>query len=144
MLYGSKAARRYGYSSARVKAMQSRLLSKKSIDDITNAKDIDSVVSILFNSEFKHDLEEFGGLEIRSEMIDFALSKNMAKNITKLILIAPATERKIVRSIVGKWALYNIKLAMEAKDKKKYFDSIARYIVDIGRYDSSAIKEAMR
>ncbi|MDE1851948.1 MAG: V-type ATPase subunit [Candidatus Micrarchaeota archaeon] len=144
MMYGSKAARRYGYSSARVKVMQSRLLSKKAVDDIANAKDVESVVSILFNSDLKKELEEFGGLGIPAEMIDFALSKNMAKNITKLISIAPTTERKLVRSIVGKWALYNIKLAIEAKDKRKDFDSIARYIVDIGRYDSSAIKEAMR
>ncbi|MDE1822967.1 MAG: V-type ATPase subunit [Candidatus Micrarchaeota archaeon] len=144
MLFGESAARHFGYSSARVRVMKSRLLSKKTIDDVVSAKDISSVISILFNSDYKHEIEEFGGQEIKNERIDFALSKNMAKQLTKLIEISPSTERKITRTIVGKWALYNIKLAMEAKDKKQGFDSIARYVVDVGKYNSSVIKEAMR
>ncbi|MDE1860644.1 MAG: V-type ATPase subunit [Candidatus Micrarchaeota archaeon] len=144
MLSGSAAARHYGYSSARVKAMQSRLISRKTMQDIANAKDIGTIISILFQGDYKHDLEEFGGLEIKSELIDFALSKNLAKNVAKLVQISPTTERKPIRAIAGKWSLYNIKTAIEAKARKQGYEHISRYIIDYGRYDAAAINEAMR
>ena len=66
----------YGYSSARVKAMESRLITNKTMQEIINAKDASTIIEILFQGDYKHDLEEFGGLEIKGELIDFALSKN--------------------------------------------------------------------
>ncbi len=134
----------YGYSSARVKAMESRLITNKTMQEIMNAKDASSILSILFQGDYKKELEEFGGLEIKGELIDFALSKNLAKNVAKLVQISPTTERKLVRAIVGKWDLYNIKIAIEAKDRKSSYDSIARYLIDYGMYDAAFIRDVMR
>lgn len=144
MISGSAAANHYGYSSARVKAMQSVLISKKAMQDIVNAKDASAIISILFHGEYKPDLEEFGGLEIKGELVDFALSKNLAKSVGKLVRIAPYTDKKMMRAIVGKWNLYNAKMAIEAKDRKMPYESIARYLIDYGRYDSAFVKEAMK
>lgn len=144
MISGSAAARHYGSSSARVKAMESRLITNKTMQEIMNAKDASTIISILFQGDYKKDLEEFGGLEIKGELIDFALSKNLAKSITKLVLISPTTERKLMRAIAGKWDLYNVKIAIEAKERRSNYDAIARYIIDYGIYDSAFIKEAMR
>ena len=144
MLSGSAAARHYGYSSARAKAMGSKLIDDKTMRDIINAKDISTIIAILFHGEFKEDIEEFGGMEIKGELIDFALSKNLARNAGKLVHIAPSTERKLIRSIVGKWDIYNVKLLLEAKEKRQSYDTIARYVIDYGRYDAATVKEAMR
>ncbi len=82
MISGSAAARHFGSSSARVKAMESRLMTSKAMQEIINAKDASSIIAILFQGDYKKDLEEFGGLEIKGELIDFALSKNLAKSVT--------------------------------------------------------------
>ncbi len=124
--------------------MESRLMGKKTMQEIVNAKDIDTIVSILFQGDYKSELEEFGGLEIKGELIDFALSKNLAKNVAKLVQISPSTEKKQMRAIAGKWNLYNIKIAIGAKDRGASFDSIARYLIDYGRYDSAFIRDLMR
>lgn len=134
----------YGYSSARVKAMESRLIGKKTMQEIINAKDASTIIAILFQGDYKKDLEEFGGLEIKGELIDFALSKNFAKNVAKLIQVSPTTERKLMRAIEGKWDLYNVKTAIEAKDRKLSYDAIARYLIDYGIYDLTFIKDLMR
>ena len=134
----------YGYSSARVKAMESRLITNKTMQEIMNAKDASSILSILFQGDYKKELEEFGGLEIKGELIDFALSKNLAKSVAKLVQISPTTERKLVRSIVGKWDLYNVKIAIEAKDRKSSYDAIARYLIDYGMYDAAFVRDVMR
>lgn len=134
----------YGYSSARVKAMESRLIGRKTMQEIINAKDASTIIAILFQGDYKKDLEEFGGLEIKGELIDFALSKNFAKNVAKLVQVSPTTERKLMRAIEGKWDLYNVKIAIEAKDRRSSYDAIARYLIDYGIYDLAFIKELMR
>jgi ATP synthase A1 C subunit len=144
LLSGPAAAMHFGYSSARVKAMESRLISKKTMQEIINAKDASSIIAILFKEDYKNDLEEFGGLEIKEEMIDFALSKNLAKNVAKLVQISPTTERKLMRAIEGKWDLYNVKIVIEAKDRGASYESIARYLMDYGIYNLAFVREVMR
>ncbi|MEM3839300.1 MAG: V-type ATPase subunit [Candidatus Micrarchaeaceae archaeon] len=144
MRSGIDAATHYGYSSARVKAMEANLVKDKAMREIMNAKDVGSMVALLFQGDYKEDLESFGGLSIKNELVDFALSRNLARNTGKLVQITPTTERNLIRAIVGKWGLYNIKIAIEAKERKADYDSIARYIIDFGRYNAAAIKDAMR
>ena len=144
MLSGYEAAMQYGYSSARVKAMEAKLITKRAMQEIINAKDISTIMAMLFQGEYKGEIESFGGLSIKQELIDFALSKNLARNAGKLVEISPTTERKIVRGIVGKWDLYNVKLALEAKERKLPYESIASLVIDYGRYNATALREAMR
>ncbi|HUB92442.1 MAG TPA: V-type ATPase subunit, partial [Candidatus Saccharimonadales bacterium] len=141
---GLKNARKYGYSSARANAMKSKLLDKKTMQDITAAKDISTILSMLFERDYRTEIEEFGGLKIKNDLIDFALSKNLAKNILKLVRLSQGRERQVMQSVAGKWDLYNIRLAVEAKERKRGYDSIARYLIDAGRYNALVIKEAMR
>ncbi len=144
MLTGSAAARRYGYSSARARAMGSELLSGKAMQEVMNAKDVSSMLYVLYQGTFKKDIEEFGGLSIKHELIDFALSRNLAKSVSKLVQISPTTERKQIRAVVGRWNLSNVKIAIEAKERKQSYDDVARYIIDYGIYDAQFVREAMR
>lgn len=144
MAAGLKNARKYGYSSARANAMKSKLLDKKTMQEVISAKDIGSIIGVLFERDYRTEIEEFGGLKIKNDLMDFALSKNFAKRITKLVKLSQGKDRTIMQGVVGKWDLYNIRLAIEAKERKKSFDEIARYIIDVGRYNATTIKEAMR
>ena len=113
-----KARTLYGYSNARVKAMESFLIDGRQMEEIMKAKDTGAIIAILYQMDYRQDLEEFGGTSIKEELIDFALSKNLARRLGKLVDISPTTDRKLMRSIVGKWDLSNIKLAIEAKGRK--------------------------
>lgn len=144
MVMGVKSGSKYGYSSARANAMKSKLIDKKTMAEITNAKDIGTIIQMLFERDYKPEIEEFGGLKIKNDLVDFALSKNLARNMLKLVRVSQGRERQIMQGIAGKWDLYNIRLALEAKSRKQNFESIARYMVDAGKYNSAVIKEAMR
>ncbi|MGC9129715.1 MAG: V-type ATPase subunit [Candidatus Micrarchaeia archaeon] len=143
MSYISPISSRYAYSTARVKAMESGLISRESMKNIVQAKSPEDILAQLVQTEYKKDLEEFGGLKISSDLIDFALSKNLAVNVGKLITITPMEDKSITRAIVGKWDIYNIELAIEAKASRKSFDEISKYIIDYGPYNASMIKEAL-
>lgn len=134
----------YSYSSARVKAMESMLIDTATMQHIIDAPDIPSMLSILFQTNFKDYLSKYGGMQIKKSLIDFALSRNLAENVNKLVNIAPTTQRKAIRAIIGKWDLYNVRLAIEAKDKGQSFEQIAMYVVDTAAYNQTTIKDAMR
>ncbi len=140
---GYRAAIKYGYSSARVKAMESRLMSPAAMQGMINAKDASSMIALLIQTDYNRFLAEFGGVNIRQSMIDFALSKSFADSVSKLVQITPKGEREIIRGLAGKWELNNVKLAIEAKERGAAYDEISRYIIDYGRYGQLAIKEAM-
>lgn len=140
---GYEAASIYGYSTARVKAMESKMITKDVMQNIINAKDVQSMLSILAQTDYKKNLEEFGGVNVKSDLIDFALSKNLGANVDKLITVSPIVTKSLMRSIAGKWDLYNIKLAIDAKEKGFSFADISKYVIDYGLYDLAALKELM-
>ena len=144
MGYIGQVSNRYAYSATRVKAMESELIEPAMMKDIMQAKDASSILSLLSQTSYKKELEQFGGIKISSDMIDFALSKNLALNVSKLITITPMEDKSITRAIVGKWDIYNIELAIDAKSSKKSFEEIAKYIIDYGPYNADVIKDALR
>ncbi len=134
----------YSYSSARIKAMESMLIDGPTMQHIINAQDIPSALSILFQTGFKDYLSKYGGMQIKAKLIDFALSKNLAEHVNKLVSIVPTTQRKSIRAIIGKWDIYNIRIAIEAKDRGQSYEQIAMYVVDTTMYNETVIREAMR
>ncbi len=135
---------RYAYSSARVKAMESKLIGRETMKSIIDAKDAHAIISILVNTDYRKNLEEFGGIDLETGMIDFALSKNLASNVGKLITITPMEEKGLIRTVLGKWDLYNVKLAIDAKSRGLGFSEIEEYIIDYGPYNISSMKEMFR
>ena len=141
MSYIGPVLKRYAYSTARVKAMESTLIKKEEIEKIINSKDQESIISILLQTDYKKELDQLGGKE-KGEILDFALSKNLASNVGKLITITPMEDKSITRAVLGKWDIYNIELAIDAKARKIGFEEISKYIIDYGPYNMASLKEA--
>ncbi|MEM3204937.1 MAG: V-type ATPase subunit [Candidatus Micrarchaeaceae archaeon] len=144
VLSGYSAASVFGYSTARVKAMESRLISRETMQSIINAKDVGSIVSTLFGTSYREQMIEFGGVNTQPEFLDFVLSKSLAISLSKLVAATPTEYRSITRAIIGKWDLYNVRIAIEAKGKSLGFEKIAAYIVDYGMYNATVIKDVLR
>ncbi|MGC8676220.1 MAG: V-type ATPase subunit [Candidatus Micrarchaeia archaeon] len=133
----------YGYANTRVKAMEARLLDASTIDRIKGARSLEEVIPLLYNTDYKQNLAEFGGLSVKSNLLDFAISKNLAESVEKLARITPYKERKLMRMLLFKWGLSNAKLAVEAKYRGMDYSEIANYVIDAGPFGSAALKEAM-
>ncbi len=142
--YGLSSALKYSYSNARVKAMRSRLLTNEQMRQIFDAKDESTILSVLMQTDYRQDLEEYGGMSIKSQLVDFALSNNIARNMELLNRVAPKEDKEMMRSITGSFEISNIKLAMHAKARNIPFESISRYIVGTGQYGKENIKQLMQ
>ena len=85
---GVKETMKYAYSNARIKAMEAKLVGRQTMNSIIGAKDGSSMLSLLFQTDYKNEISEYGGMGIKAELIDFALSKNLARDVNKLYAIA--------------------------------------------------------
>jgi vacuolar-type H+-ATPase subunit C/Vma6 len=141
-IYG--AAMRYGYSNTRAKAMESKLISSEVMRSIADAKDINSILSILFQTDYNSAITKFGGLGISTTMLDFAVSENMAERVNKIAQITPKSDRHMIRGIIARWDLNNVKRVLEAIERKQPYDAVSRYIISSAEFPSAMLQDAMR
>lgn len=136
--------KKYGYSNTRVKAMESRLISQQAMHSIVDASNIEAALALLFQQQaYKDDIAKYGGTSMKRELVDFALSSNLARNVNKLVRIVPKPQKEAMRSLIGRWDIHNLRLALEAKDRGMGFEQIAPNIIETS-VGSPQIKEAMR
>jgi V/A-type H+-transporting ATPase subunit C len=133
----------YGYSNTRVKAMESKLVAKETIERMLSAKETESIGAMMLQTSYRGYVEEFGGTRAMDKLIDFALSKSLGKETNKLVDVAPNANRAIVRDIVGVWDMSNIKFMVGALGTGKGFDDISRYLIDSKYVSAARVREAM-
>jgi V/A-type H+-transporting ATPase subunit C len=134
---------RYGYSNTRVKAMKSKMLSKEIIDEIAQLNNISQAVALLFKTDYKDNIEMFGGADIETSLIDFALNQNLSDTADRLIRITPTNAKAIISSIVSKWDMYNIKLIIYAKTSNKKYEDIKEFIIKSKNISDIIIKDSL-
>jgi vacuolar-type H+-ATPase subunit C/Vma6 len=135
---------KYGYSNTRAKAMESKLIDSNTMKSIADAKSVDAVLAILFQTDYSSAIVKFGGLEISHTLLDFAISENMAERVNKLAQITPDEDKHIIRKIIARWDLSNVKLVLQAIDRKKPFDAISMYVISSGEFNANFIRDVMK
>lgn len=138
-----RRAVRYGYSNTRVKAMESKLMDSATMRSVAEAKDVGSVLAILFQTDYGQALTKFGGMELSPAMLDFALSENLAERVNALARITPKRDRRIIREMISQWDLNNVKRVLEAVDRHQPYDAVSRYLIGAGEFPLVALQQAM-
>lgn len=140
---GVRAAMKYAYSNTRVKAMESKLIHKETFERMLAAKEPGSVAAMLLQTDYKQDVEKLGGVRAMGALIDFALSKNLGRETSKLISVAPKDQRPLIIAIAGVWDIGNIKIAIEAASSGKRFEDISKYLIESRYAGPEVVKDAM-
>jgi vacuolar-type H+-ATPase subunit C/Vma6 len=138
-----KNARKYAYSNSRIHAKVSMMLNKETFQQVSGAKGTSAVLAVLMQTDYKDDIEYYGGLGIKPELLDFALNRNLARNVGLLIKIAPKDAKNILSMITKGWGVENIKLALEAKVQGIPFANVSKYVIDTEDMGSKEIEVAM-
>src|SRR5271157_987977 len=128
-MVGYRDARLYAYSNARVKAMEAELVPRSTIDELARLENIETILAKLLQTSYMKSIEEYGGAQIRWELLDFALSSNLAKNLYKLERVTPKSKKNLIMLFISKFEIENVKLMIDAKAKQRRFESIERYLV---------------
>lgn len=143
MFSAYSAAITYGYSNARVKAMEAKLVRRDTLVEIMKLEDINTILAKLLQTDYKSRIEEFGDMAKRVDIVDFALNKSLAVDVEKLVKITPKAQRPIMASLVGMWDIYNIKLILYAKSNNRDFGYLSKYLVETSRFGKVFVKELL-
>ncbi len=124
--------------------MMSYLISKQKLQSMITAKDMSSLLSILNQTNYSKMISNYGGNNLNNSLIDFALSEDLAKSMASVMRLTPNSDKTILKGIIGRWDLHNIKIAIEAKASNSSYEKISSYVIDYGEHNKLAVKEIMK
>jgi V/A-type H+-transporting ATPase subunit C len=137
-------ALKYGYSNARVKAMKGLLLKPNFLDELIRVKSIEAVIELLQRTPYKGDFAIASVSYTGSELIELAAAKNLARTVCKLIKITPKSDKEVLRALLLKYDLLNLKTIMHAKKLGKSFDEVKPYLVEAGGLSEEDFRRLMK
>jgi V/A-type H+-transporting ATPase subunit C len=137
-------ALKYGYSNARVKAMKGLLLKPNFLDDLIKVKSIEAMIELLQRTPYKGDFAAASVSYTGSELVELAAAKNLARTVCKLVKITPKSEKEVVRALLLKYDLLNLKTIMHAKKLGKSFEEVRPHLVEAGGLAENDFRRLMK
>jgi len=136
-------AQSYGYSNARVKAMKAALLPRDATEEMLSAAGVGGVSAVLDRTDYKEDFAEPGLKYSGADLVEFALSRNLARRARKVLAFTPKEARPAVLSVLEKWDAYNLKTILLAKHLGHAPDDVAPFLVPAGAFTPITLKRIL-
>lgn len=137
-------ALKYGYSNARVKAMKGLLLKPNFLDELVKVKSIEAVIELLQRTPYKGDFAADSVSYTGSELIELAAARNLARTVCKLIKITPKSDKEVLRALLLKYDLLNLKTIMHAKKLGKSFEEVKPHLIQAGGLTEDDFRRLMK
>lgn len=105
----------YAYTNARIRTMRGELLSGTLLDQLMEASDVMSAVSLLQSSDYRPDIEE--GLLHHSGIngVEDGLRRNLSRSLRKVRMVALGDAKVLVDLLLGAWDVQNLKTVMRGR-----------------------------
>jgi len=130
----------YGYANARVHGLYSQFLTPEQLHALTIAPTTDSMVELLERTSYKEDLVALSLQFKGDDLMELAVSRNFARFATKLLNFCPAGAEPVLRAILARWDVHNLKIVLLARRQKKTFESVLPYLVLAGTLDEDKLR----
>lgn len=134
----------FAYSNARAKAMKSLLLPQNKIREMTTVKSVDTVIAILEETGYKQELVEFSAKYTGADLVERALTTNMARTLNKLLRISPKCGKKVLHALFKKWETHNIKTVLVGKNQGHANEKIEASLLAIGNTGEEKLKQLLQ
>lgn len=131
----------YAYGNARVKAMSGRLLDALKFDALLAARDLNHFLSELDDTQYGPYVEEAVIEGLRPTMVDRAFNRNLVKEFTGIRNFFEGRPYDLVRVLLARWDLYNLKTILRGKQALIPNSEIIRALVPMGDIDEVTLEE---
>lgn len=137
-------ALKYGYSNARVKAMRGLLLKQNQLDELIKVSTVHAMVELLHKTDYKNELVGASVDYTGSALIELAASRNFANMVIKLLKLTPGEDQKVLRALLIRWDLLNLKSLMHAKRLGRNYEDVRPYLFEVGGLTEDDFKRIMK
>ncbi len=133
----------YGYSNARIKAMQAELLSKKDFDSLIDLNSLKEIISFLDRTGYKKDLVDTVLDSSGANQVELALGKNLARTLKKLVKVSPKNAEKTLKGLFERFDVLNLKTILLAKHLNEPKEKIEPFLIDLGNLSPGLIQRLL-
>ena len=134
----------FDYGNARLKAMKSRLLARRDLDALVEAKSLQGLIAALVKTTYQRPVESALARESGIDCISEALRKDMIQTFTKIQNFYIDPEREFVSIILRKYDIHNIKAIFRGLANHASFNEIFITLLPVGELTEDMLIELCR
>ncbi|HLA38150.1 MAG TPA: V-type ATPase subunit, partial [Candidatus Brocadiales bacterium] len=133
----------YGYLAARIRGMKGRLLPGDFFQGLLEQKELMKVADSLLSSPYGEDMSVALAGESGLLAVEKALRRNLYRVFRKVLQMCSEEPRRLLRVLLGKWDVYNIKTVLRGKQRGLPAQEVLLALVPAGELDEPKLQELL-
>jgi len=128
----------YIYVCTRMRMRKSKLLPREEYQRMLNMS-VSEITRIIGETEYKQEIDELGTIFKGIDLIEVALSWNLAKEYQKIQEITPGTLKQFTQVYLRTWDIQNVLTILRGKMHGEKAGKIKEILVPAGSLDKTAL-----
>ncbi len=124
----------YIYVCTRMRIRKAKLLPKEEYMRMLNMS-ISEITRIISETEYKQEIDELGNTFKGIDLLEVALSWNLAKEYQQILDITPGTLKQFTRAYLRYWDIQNVLTILRGKSQGEKAGRIKEVLVPAGSLD---------
>jgi V/A-type H+-transporting ATPase subunit C len=134
----------FDYGNARLKAMKSRLLTRRKMEALVEAKSLQGLIAALTKTAYQKSVESSLARESGMNCISEALHKDLVHTFAKVRNFYIDPERKLVTIFLRKYDVHNVKAVFRGLTKHASYNEIFIATLPVGELTEAMLVELCR
>lgn len=135
----------YGYANARIRGMKSRLLDRRTLDELAQKPDLDALIVELEKTPYKDDIADASTRYAGIYCVEYALRRNYTRMFKKIVgIVRGEPAEAYVRILLHRWDIQNIKTVLRGKSFHIPQDEVFECLVPAGDLDDVTLGEMIK
>jgi V/A-type H+-transporting ATPase subunit C len=124
----------YIYVCTRMRIRKAKLLPKEEYMRMLNMS-ISEITRVISETEYKQEIDELGNTFKGIDLLEVALSWNLAKEYQRILEITPGTLKQFTRAYLRYWDIHNVLTILRGKSQGEKTGKIKEVLVPAGGLD---------
>lgn len=136
--------RDFGYSNARVRAMNGELLSVDLYEQLIKAEDVAAALDVLEGTPYEPEIRQSVIRTGDTGVLDQAIKQNLVKTFQKILGFVDGEAKELIEILLGRWDLYNLKTIIRGKRWRLSQSEILNSLIPAGQFDDILLGDLAR
>jgi len=124
----------YIYVSTRLRVRKAKLLAPEEYQRMLNMG-LPEIIRLIGETEYQKEVDELGTSFEGIDLIEVALSWNLAKEYQRVIDLAPGSLKEFTVAYLGRWDIYNVLTILRGKTQGMTEGKIKEVLIPAGSLD---------
>jgi V/A-type H+-transporting ATPase subunit C len=131
----------FDYGNARLRAMKSRLLTKRDVEALINSGSVRGVITVLTQTDYQRFIESALTRSIGLDCIDEALNKNLINTVKRIKNFYQDNAGDEVALVLRSYDIHNLKVILRGLTANVALSEILEATLPVGELDVAILNE---